>query len=62
MLAVERLRNRSRQGEMVHMAQAIDMLRNPYGYVESVIQDVLLQVYGNIDFSRELDARADAFR
>jgi hypothetical protein len=47
---------------VVSAADAVQMALDPRGYVAPALQDVLLQIFGGIGFSCELDRRADLFR
>ena len=49
-------------GATASLTDVVMLLADATGHIPSVVQDVLLQVYGDVGFSRELDSRADLFR
>ena len=46
----------------VYLVEAIRCVAQRNGYIAAAVQELLLQIYGDSGFSREINARADAFR
>ena len=46
----------------VTLEEAVWSLAGHRGYVPPLAQDILMQMYGGLDFARDLDVRADVFR
>ena len=49
-------------GAIVTLADVVHAIADGGGYIAPRLQDVMLQIFGDTGYSRELDANADAFR